>query len=141
MNALSTERRVLTYGIFDGLDVAHVRLLKRLAAMGDRLIIGLATDAHCASLGHTPDLTYEARREILLACRYVDHVIPEDHQDQKRTDIVNYNISLFAMSDKWAGAFDDLNELAQVLYLPQSDITWAATATDSVRAQAVTSAA
>ncbi len=120
MNALSSERRVLTYGTFDLFHHGHVRLLRRLAALGDRLIVGLSTDAFNTVKGKTSIMSFDERREVLLSCRYVDRVIAEEHWEQKRSDIVNYNISLFAMGDDWAGKFDDLSDLTQVLYLPRT---------------------
>ncbi len=120
MNALSSERRVLTYGTFDLMHHGHVRLLRRLSTMGDRLIVGLSTDEFASAKGKDAVLSFEERREMLLACRYVDRVIAEESWDQKRTDIVNYNVALFAMGDDWAGKFDDLSDLTQVIYLDRT---------------------
>lgn len=114
------EKRVLTYGTFDLFHYGHVRLLRRLSAMGDRLIVGVSTDEFNARKGKTAVMPYAQRREILEACRFVDRVIPEHDWDQKRTDIVNHNIALFAMGDDWTGQFDDLSDLTQVLYLPRT---------------------
>ncbi len=125
MNALSSERRILTYGSFDPLQIGHVRFLKRLASMGDRVIVGLSTDAFNSQKGSPSILPFEERREILQSCQYVDHVIPEDDWDQKHTDIVNYNISLFAMGDQFSGQYDYLNDVTQVLYLPRSKSVYA----------------
>ena len=38
-------KTVLTYGTYDLFHVGHVRLLKRLRSMGDRLIVGCSSDA------------------------------------------------------------------------------------------------
>ena len=35
---------IITYGTFDLFHVGHVRLLKRLSGMGDKLIVGISTD-------------------------------------------------------------------------------------------------
>ncbi|MEP6065873.1 MAG: adenylyltransferase/cytidyltransferase family protein [Paracoccaceae bacterium] len=125
MNDLSTERRILTYGSFDPLQIGHVRFLKRLSAMGDRVIVGLSTDQFNSEKGSPSILPFEERREILQSCQYVDHVIPETDWDQKHTDIVNYNISLFAMGEQFAGKYDHLNDITQVLYLPRSKSVYA----------------
>ena len=113
------EKRVITYGAFDQFDAGHVALLRRLASMGDKLIIGLSTDEYCAETGTPIQVPFEARRDMLEACRYVDRVIPEHDAHQKRTDIVNYNVALFAMDERWAGIFDELSDLTQVLYIPR----------------------
>lgn len=35
---------VITYGTFDLLHVGHIRLLKRLRNLGDKLIVGVSSD-------------------------------------------------------------------------------------------------
>lgn len=133
MNALSSERRVLTYGTFDLMHYGHVRLLRRLSTMGDRLIVGLSTDAFTQAKGKQAVMSFEERREMLMACRYVDRVIAEESWEQKRTDIVNYNIALFAMGHDWAGQFDHLSDLAQVIYLDRTPGISSATIKERVR--------
>jgi glycerol-3-phosphate cytidylyltransferase len=39
------KKTVLTYGTFDLFHVGHVRLLKRLKALGDELIVGISSDS------------------------------------------------------------------------------------------------
>ena len=68
---------VLTYGTFDLFHLGHVRLLRRLSEMGDRLIVGCSTDEFNILKGKSSVVSYEHRQEILAACRYVDKVIPE----------------------------------------------------------------
>lgn len=54
----------------------HVRLLKKAAEMGS-VIVALTTDEEVKrTKGYTPELSYEERKEILEAFRYVDEVIP-----------------------------------------------------------------
>ena len=126
-----TSRIVITYGTFDLFHYGHVRLLERLSAMGTELIVGCSTDEFNALKGKQSVMSFEQRRAILASCRYVSRVIPEESWAQKRTDIVNNNVSIFAIGDDWAGKFDDLSDLAQVIYMPRtSDIS-----TTELRAQ------
>ena len=111
---------VLTYGTFDLFHHGHVRQLQRLSQLGDELIVGCSTDEFNAVKGKRCVMPYGQRREILEACRYVARVIPEESWAQKRSDIVNYNVSIFAMGDDWAGHFDDLGDLTRVMYLPRT---------------------
>ncbi len=113
-------RTVLTYGTFDLFHHGHVRLLQRLSQLGDELIVGCSTDEFNAVKGKRCVMPYGQRREILEACRFVARVIPEESWAQKRSDIVNYNVSIFAMGDDWAGHFDDLGDLTRVMYLPRT---------------------
>lgn len=113
--------RVITYGTFDLFHFGHVRLLKRLAALGDELYVGCATDEFNLIKGKKSIVPYEERIEVLAACRYVDHVFAEEHWDQKPNDIKTFNADIFGMGDDWAGKFDELSEFCKVVYLPRTD--------------------
>jgi glycerol-3-phosphate cytidylyltransferase len=112
-------RVILTYGRYDGLCQDHIRFLRDLAANGADLIVGCTTDALATDLGRPCKVPFEQRRAFLESCRWVDRVIPHSEAEQPRTDIVNYNASALAMGLEWAGSFDDLQDIAQVLYLPR----------------------
>lgn len=117
---------VLTYGSFDMFNQGHVRLLQRLSQLGDSLIVGCATDVLSDLRGTHCTVPFARRRAVLEACRFVSRVIPETSENQKRSDIVNYNVSVFAMGNAQAGQFDDLGDLTRVIYLPYvSDLTTA----------------
>lgn len=54
----------------------HIRLLKKAADLGN-VIVALTTDDEIlAKKGYTPELSFEERKEILLAVKYVSDVIP-----------------------------------------------------------------
>jgi len=116
-----SEKVVLTYGTFDLFHIGHVRLLKRLRAMGDKLIVGCSSDEFNARKGKQTIIPFDQRAEVLMGCRYVDDVFPEHTWEQKRADILRTNAAVFAMGDDWAGRFDDLQDITQVLYLPRTD--------------------
>ena len=117
---MKINKTVLTYGTFDLFHVGHVRLLKRLSGLGDKLIVGLSTDEFNAEKGKKCISSYENRAEILLSCRYVDEVFPESCWQQKTEDIKKYKACIFAMGDDWAGKFDDLADYCEVYYLPRT---------------------
>lgn len=66
--------------------------------------------------------SFEKRKQLLEAIRYVDLVIPENAWEQKVTDISLYQIDTFVMGDDWAGKFDFVEEQteAEVIYLPRT---------------------
>lgn len=79
-------KRVLTYGTFDLLHYGHIRLLQRASQLGDYLIVALSTDEFNAIKGKKSFYSYETRKEMLEAIRYVDLVIPEcDWSKRDRT--------------------------------------------------------
>ncbi|MBE6945681.1 MAG: glycerol-3-phosphate cytidylyltransferase [Ruminococcaceae bacterium] len=114
-------RRVITYGTFDLLHYGHINLLRRAKALGDYLVVALSTDRfNWEDKGKKCYFTYEERKAMLEAIRYVDLVIPEDNWAQKRADVEEYNIDVFVMGDDWAGKFDFLSEQCEVVYLPRT---------------------
>lgn len=113
-------RTVLTYGTFDLFHIGHLRLIERLAAMGDRLIVGVSTDEFNAGKGKRSVVSYDDRAAIVAAIRGVDLVLPERAWEQKRADIVEHGVDLFVMGDDWAGKFDDLSDVCEVRYLPRT---------------------
>lgn len=111
---------IITYGTFDLFHFGHVRLLKRLRDLGDRLVVGCSTDEFNATKGKKTIIPFDQRQEVLASCRYVDAVFPETRWDQKRDDIVAQKADIFAMGDDWAGRFDDLQDIVRVIYLPRT---------------------
>ena len=114
--------KVFTTGTFDILHYGHINLLRRAKELGDYLVVVLSTDEfNWNSKQKKCYFTYEQRKLLLEAIRYVDEVIPEDNWDQKRTDIHDHNIDVFVMGDDWTGHFDFVaEEGAEVVYLPRT---------------------
>lgn len=115
-------KRVITYGTFDLLHYGHINLLKRAKALGDYLIVALSTDDFNSSEKHkTTYFSYEKRKALLEAVRYVDLVIPEENWEQKKSDMHEYHIDTFVIGDDWQGKFDFLKEEGvEVVYLPRT---------------------
>jgi len=114
-------KTVLTYGTFDLFHIGHVRLLERLAGLGDRLIVGVSTDEFNQQKGKQCLIPYDQRAEIVRAIKYVDLVIPEESWDQKKRDIIEHKVDVFAMGSDWEGRFDDLKAHCEVVYLPRTE--------------------
>lgn len=113
-------KTVLTYGTFDLLHWGHIRLLERASKLGDKLIVGLSTDEFNAIKHKEAYHSYEHRKYILEAIRYVDLVIPENNWDQKISDVQKYYVDTFVMGDDWKGQFDFLKDYCKVIYLPRT---------------------
>ena len=113
-------RRVITYGTFDLIHYGHINLLKRAKAQGDYLVVALSSDEFNAGKGKKSYFTYEERKAMLEAIRYVDMVIPEESWEQKVTDVEKYDIDVFVMGDDWEGKFDFLKDKCEVVYLPRT---------------------
>lgn len=112
---------VITYGTFDLLHWGHVRLLERAKSYGDNLIVALSTDEFNAVKHKEAYHSYEHRKYILEAIKYVDKVIPENRWEQKVSDVQKYDIDVFVMGDDWKGKFDFLRNYCKVVYLPRTE--------------------
>ena len=114
-------KRVITYGTFDLLHYGHINLLRRAKELGDYLVVVLSTDEFKKKKKQKKCyFSYEDRKKMLEAIRYVDLVVPEENWDQKRSDVQKYNIDTFVMGDDWKGKFDFLKDLCEVVYLPRT---------------------
>jgi glycerol-3-phosphate cytidylyltransferase len=114
-------KTVLTYGTFDLFHIGHLQLLRRLRALGDRLIVGVSTDEFNAEKGKQTVVPFADRIEIVRALRCVDHAFPEHSWDQKVSDIREHNVAVFGMGSDWEGRFDDLKAYCEVVYLPRTE--------------------
>lgn len=113
-------KKVITYGTFDLLHWGHINLLKRAKDLGDYLIVAVSSDEFNKLKNKKSYHSYENRKMILEAIRYVDEVIPEYDWDQKIHDIIHNNVDIFVMGDDWKGEFDFLKEHCEVVYLPRT---------------------
>lgn len=114
-------KKVITYGTFDLLHYGHINLLQRAKALGDYLIVALSTDEfNSVSKGKVTYFTYEERKRLLEAVRYVDLVIPEENWEQKISDVKEFKVDTFVMGNDWEGKFDFLKDYCEVVYLDRT---------------------
>ena len=113
-------KKVITYGTFDLLHYGHINLLRRAKELGDYLIVALSTDEFNRGKGKECYFSYDQRRLLLEANRYVDLVIPETCWEQKISDVKEFRVDVFCMGDDWRGRFDFLREYCQVVYFDRT---------------------
>lgn len=100
-------KRVITYGTFDLLHYGHINLLRRAKALGDYLIVVISSDEFNWNEKHKKCyFTYEQRKALVEAIRYVDLVIPEESWNQKRSDMHEYHINTFVILSFWSRVCD-----------------------------------
>ena len=114
------KKTILTYGTFDMFHIGHLKLLQRLSAMGDELIVAVSTDEFNKLKNKTTLIPYEQRAEIVENVKCVDRVIKEENWEQKIKDIQRYGVDVFAIGDDWRGKFDFLEEYCEVVYLERT---------------------
>ena len=114
-------RTVITFGTFDVFHVGHLRVIQRAAALGDRLVVGVSADAlNLRKKGREPVFSQSERLEIVGALRMVDEVFVEESLELKRSYIEQYAADVLVMGDDWAGRFDDLGDICEVVYLSRT---------------------
>lgn len=116
-------KKILTYGTFDLLHIGHIEILRRAKELGDYLIVAISTDEFNAIKGKKAYNNYEIRKKMIEAIKYVDEVIPEEGWDQKRNDVLKYNVDTVVMGNDWEGNenFEVLKDICNVVYLPRTE--------------------
>ncbi|KRE43721.1 adenylyltransferase/cytidyltransferase family protein [Knoellia sp. Soil729] len=114
-------KTVLTFGTYDVFHVGHLRLLRRAAELGDRLVVGVSADAlNVSKKGRAPVFTQDERMEIIAALEMVDDVFVEESLDLKRDYLVEHGADVLAMGDDWEGRFDEFSDICEVVYFPRT---------------------
>ncbi|MDP9823888.1 adenylyltransferase/cytidyltransferase family protein [Nocardioides massiliensis] len=112
---------VVTFGTFDVFHVGHLRVIQRAASLGDRLIVGVSSDAlNAKKKGRAPVFSQGERMEIVASLKPVSSVFLEESLEQKREYLLTHQADVLVMGDDWAGRFDDLGDICEIVYLPRT---------------------
>lgn len=97
------QRVVFTNGCFDLVHLGHVDYLERAAALGDRLVIGLNSDASVRRLKgpSRPILAEYARARLLAALAFVDGLVVFE-EDTPRDLIVHLHPDVLVKGSDYA---------------------------------------
>ena len=82
-------RIVAVSGGFDPIHSGHIAMLRQAAALGDRLVVGINSDAWLTRKKGKPFMNIEERKAILLAIKWVDEVWEFDDSDGSACDLLN----------------------------------------------------
>jgi glycerol-3-phosphate cytidylyltransferase len=119
---MKNKKTIITYGTYDMLHEGHMNLLRRAKALGDYLIVGVTDENYDRSRGKLNVVQSTKKRvKAIEELDFVDKVIIEKHKKQKLHDMVKYDVDIFAIGDDWVGAFDYLNKVTHVEYLPRTE--------------------
>jgi glycerol-3-phosphate cytidylyltransferase len=112
---------VITFGTFDVLHVGHLRILQRSRALGDRLVVGVSSDAlNFSKKERYPVFSQDERCELVANLKCVDEVFVEESLELKREYVMQFEADVLVMGDDWEGKFDFLSDICQVSYLPRT---------------------
>lgn len=94
--------RVYTGGTFDLPHPGHFRLLQRAARLGN-VTVALNTSEFIEQYkGRPPVMSYDERREVLLACRWVHDVVPNVGGADSKPTIELVRPDLIVVGSDWA---------------------------------------
>ena len=79
---------VVVSGGFDPIHSGHLALLREASGMGDKLIVGLNSDAWLTRKKGKPFMDFHERRVVLEAIRWVDEVWEFDDSDGTACDLL-----------------------------------------------------
>lgn len=114
-------RTIITFGTFDVFHVGHVRILQRAKSLGDKLIVGVSSDAlNFSKKKRYPIYSQTDRIEIISSLKFVDAVFVEESLELKAEYIKKYHANVLVMGDDWQGRFDQYNSLCDVVYLTRT---------------------
>lgn len=114
-------KTIITFGTFDVFHVGHLRILMRAKSFGNRLIVGISSDAlNFSKKNRYPIYSEQERMEIIRNISCVDEVFLEESLELKADYLKKYKADMLVMGDDWAGRFDHLNDICEVVYLPRT---------------------
>ncbi|GAA3619603.1 MULTISPECIES: adenylyltransferase/cytidyltransferase family protein [Kineosporia] len=112
---------VITFGTFDVLHIGHLRILERAKAHGDRLVVGVSSDAlNMSKKGRNPIFSENERTALIQALEVVDEVFIEESLELKADYVKKFGADILVMGDDWTGRFDWIKEHCEVVYLPRT---------------------
>ena len=114
-------RTVLTFGTFDVFHVGHLNVIERAADLGDRLVVGVSSDAlNERKKGRAPVFPEHERMAIVRALAAVDDVFLEESLEGKRDYLTANGADVLVMGDDWEGKFDEFRDICDVVYLART---------------------
>jgi glycerol-3-phosphate cytidylyltransferase len=118
---VNTEKVVITFGTFDLFHIGHLNILQRAASFGDRLVVGVSSDAlNYSKKSIYPVYCQEDRRNIVNSIQYVTETFFEESLELKAQYIKRYNADVLVMGNDWEGKFDHLSDICEVVYLTRT---------------------
>jgi len=109
-------KTIFVTGTFDILHYGHINLLRRAKEQGDYLIVGLNVKKN----GNDTFYSFEDRKKMLLAIKYVDEVVRIEKQEDKF--IYLPQVDLMVMGNDYVDCYDleEIKKYTQVMFLERT---------------------
>jgi rfaE bifunctional protein nucleotidyltransferase chain/domain len=108
-------------GCFDVVHAGHIEMIKYAYSLGQRLVVGLDTDARVQEFKgiSRPINTYENRKHVMEAIRYVDEVVPFGTDDELIAAIRNSNAHTIVVGEEYKGRVIGSEIVENITYFPR----------------------
>jgi len=124
---------VYTVGTFDLLHVGHLALLEYCRTLGDRFVVGVASDKVVGSYKrNVPVIPLQQRMEMLKALRCVDDVVSYETLEYV-SNCEKLDVDIFVIGEDWGSAPHNIAveeylkskgaKIVQVMYNPLTSST------------------
>ena len=102
-------KTVIAFGTFDMCHEGHLNILQNAARHGDRLIVGVSSDAlNLEKKGKRTVLDQATRMRVIRALRFVDDVFLETSLENKYDYCMLYNADVLVMGDDHKDKYDNV---------------------------------
>jgi glycerol-3-phosphate cytidylyltransferase len=117
----SKPKKLWINGCFDVLHAGHIEMIKYAYSLGQRLVVGLDTDARVQEFKgiSRPINTYENRKRVMEAIRYVDEVVPFGTDDELIAAIRNSNAHTIVVGEEYKGRVKGSEVVENITYFPR----------------------
>lgn len=116
---VSGRQVVYVDGVFDLFHAGHVAFLQKAKALGTTLYVGVISDDD-AKWKRQPVMSYAERRNVVMACRYVDFVIenPPLHVTVDFLDRYGIDFAVHGDDDRQERFFGEVIAAGRMRYVP-----------------------
>ena len=94
------QRVVLVVGVFDLFHRGHLELLRKARQFGDKLVVGVNSDAFTAEYKRKPVFSEDDRLAIITSLRQVD-VVELNHLHDLKPMIERHGVNIIVHGDDW----------------------------------------
>ena len=113
----------ICFGVWDLFHIGHLNLIKNAKELCEELYVCVSTDEYVEKIkGKTPIYSYNDRKKIVKAIKYVDLVAPQSLQFGKAEAIELYKPDVIFVGSDWnKDTFSGEGLGVPVIYLPHTD--------------------
>lgn len=116
---INARHNVFVNGIYDMVHLGHMKLFERAASYGNKLLVGVHSDADATPYKRKPIMFESERYETVKMCRYVNQVIEKCPMNLTKEFILEHNIHVVCCSAEYDKPDDEFYQVAREMGILQ----------------------